>query len=300
MEFKRRAEKAGSWYPADPQKLRTALKQLLERARNLTGRPPALEDDRIPGHIVAGVVPHAGLVFSGGVAARTFHALREATPGLKTLLLFGAVHTMSLARPAVWPSGRWLSPLGAVEVDEAAAEALCASGSTIADPAPHLGDNALELQIPFIRYCFPDCAIVPIAVPPNLEASSLGRTAALLFRDRIEAGEFAVIASTDLTHYGHCYGLAPAGEGPAGFEWCRENDHRLLRLVLDLRDEEIVPQAMRDRSACGAGALAAATAFAAHAGCACGELLEYATSHDLQPRDNSSIAVGYASLIFRR
>lgn len=298
MELKRRAEKAGSWYPEDPQELRETLQHLLDRARGLTGRPPALEGDRIPGHIVAGVVPHAGLFYSGGIAARTFHALRETTPNVKTLLLFGAVHTMSLSRPAVWPNGRWQSPLGAVEVDADAAEALCGRGAG-ADTAPHMGDNALELQIPFIRYCFPDCRIVPIAVPPNLEASTLGRTAATLFQERALAGELAVLASTDLTHYGRCYGYAPAGEGSNGLKWCRENDQRLLRLALDLRHEEIVPQALRDHSACGAGALAAATAFAAHTGCACGELLEYATSHDIHPSSDAGVAVGYASLIFR-
>lgn len=296
---KRRAEKAGSWYPDDPEELKAELERYLERARLLSGRPAGRAEDAPAGHVIAGVVPHAGLYYSGAVAARTFCALQANAQPPQTILLFGAVHTMSLCQAAVWPDGSWSSPLGALAVDAQAAQQLLASPVTTADPTPHLGDNALELQIPFLRYCFPDCAIVPVAVPPNLDAVRLGQEAARIFRDRIQAGSLVALASTDLTHYGSCYGFAPAGEGATGYEWSLENDRRLLRLALELRAAEIVPLAMRDHSACGAGALAALTAFAATCGSAGGTLLEHTTSREVAPERGYTPSVGYASLIFR-
>lgn len=295
MELNRRAEKAGSWYPDDPNELATMIEEFLARAKALAEAAPPNES----GQVVAGVVPHAGLPFSGCIAARTFHALRASHPALRTILLFGAVHTTSLPKAAIWPSGNWQSPLGPVAVDETATSALCTTGLVQSNPQPHLGDNAIELQIPFIRHCFPDCSIIPVAVPPNLEAVRLGRETFRLFHKRVEAGEMIALASTDLTHYGECYGFAPGGRGETGHLWSKENDQRLLQTILAMQADEIVPQATRERNACGAGALAAAVAFAAAAGCTAGELLEHATSHEIMPRSGADMSVGYASVVFR-
>lgn len=287
MEQIRKAAKAGSWYPDNPAQLMEDIKEYTARRENTTGR------------VVAAMVPHAGFAFSGPTAGRSFAAIRANSPQADNFILLGAVHTMMLARPAIWAGGAWDCPLGAVQVNAELAGLMVQDGIGVAEPRPHIGDNALELQIPFVKYCFPQARVVPVAVPPNLEAARTGRRIYHLLREQGMLDNTVVVASTDLTHYGENYGFAPAGEGQQALRWSKENDRRLLDLALELKADEIVPTAQRDRSACGAGALAAAVAFAAEAGCTGGVLLEHTTSFEVMPHERADMFVGYAALVFR-
>ncbi len=281
----RRADKAGSWYPADPNRLRSLLDKCLE-----PGRVPPPE-----GEPVAAIVPHAGLEFSGATAGKAFAALRAATP--HTVLVFGAVHTLPLERPAVWAEGAWQTPLGDAPVDAELAADLCKTAGADPDERPHQGDNAIEMQMPFIRHCFPGASVVPVAVPPTPDAAAFGESVWGL----VASGNkrVAAVGSTDLTHYGASFGLMPAGTGQRAVDWTRENDQRLIDRMLELDAAAIVPTATQDHSACGAGAAAATVAYAKAAG-AQGTLLEHTTSHDIMPQPEASHLVGYAALVFTR
>ncbi|GHV18956.1 hypothetical protein AGMMS49959_02280 [Planctomycetales bacterium] len=283
--FYRRAEKAGSWYPDDAAELGAVIDHFLATAGDYSGAP-----------VVAGVVPHAGLRFSGATAAKTFAALRPTNPA--TIVIFGAVHTQNLRIPALWTAGEWDSPLGRATVDAPLAAKLLAAGWGEDNPQPHYGDNAIELQIPFIRRVFPHAKILPVAVPPSAAAADWGaRFAAFAHNENLTA-DLAVIASTDLTHYGRPYGLTPV-VGAAALEWSKKNDRRLLASVQNFAAEKIVPLAAADASACGAGALAAATAYARALGATPAELLAHTTSYEVQPDGEPSMFVGYAALIWR-
>jgi MEMO1 family protein len=282
----RRAEKAGSWYPASPDALRSEIDRYLREA----GASPA-------GDARAIVTPHAGLAFSGPTAARAFAWVRQTQPETKTFLVFGAVHTMGLRAPAIWPEGAWQTPLGPLEVDAELAAALIEAGIGAAGEEPHNGDNAIELQTPFLKACFPGARFVPMAVPPDENAAACGE-AAWATCESIRPGTVAV-GSTDLTHYGkRAFGFAPAGEGMEALRWSKENDKKLLDAAGAMRAGEIVPIATRDRSACGAGAFAAAVGYARASGSTEGILLEHTTSYDMMPEGEPTHFVGYASLVF--
>ena len=77
----------------------------------------------------------------------------------------------------------------------------------------------------------------------------------------------------------------------------RENDRRILRLVEDLRAEEIESEALVHQNACGPGALAAANAFARERGASKGIVLEHTSSHEEHPREEFNEAVGYAAAV---
>lgn len=279
----RAADKAGSWYPAAPERLAADLDAYLA--------PGPVEVP--PGTVAAAIVPHAGLAYSGPTAGKSFAALQRNAP--ETLLLFGAVHTMPLERPAIWMDGAWETPLGPVPVDTELAKALCEAGVGEPNPAPHQGDNALELQMPFVRHCFPEARIVPIAVPPEFGIEACGAQAweVVQVADR----QVAVVGSTDLTHYGVSFAFTPQGTGPKALAWAKENDQRFLDLMLAGNAEAMVKQAIAEHSACGAGAAAATVAYARAAG-ARGVLLEHTTSHDAMPNGEALHFVGYASLVF--
>ncbi len=281
----REASKAGAWYAADPFGLARELDDYLARADVAAARP-----------LLAAVVPHAGLAFSGPTAARAYAWIRAAMPSVDTFLVFGAVHTMPLMAPAVWAQGAWETPLGALEIDGELAAALVEAGVGDASEAPHRGDNAIELQTPFLKHCFPAARFVPLAVPPNDHAAAAGEAAWQIVS---QSGKTVVaVGSTDLTHYGADYGFAPAGSGTEAHAWSLENDRKLLRLMESLDAEAVVPRAKSDRSACGAGAVAASVACARAGGCPGGVVLEHTTSHEVMPRGDPDMFVGYAAVVF--
>ncbi|MEJ2009391.1 MAG: AmmeMemoRadiSam system protein B [Acidobacteriota bacterium] len=117
---------------------------------------------------VAGIVPHAGWIFSGAVAAKVFKCV-SASANPDTFVLLGAVHTWGPRGNSLYARGSWETPLGEVKIDEdVALQLLNLLGEDIAeDPSAHEGEHSIEVQIPFIKYLCPDAKIVPIAMPPG-------------------------------------------------------------------------------------------------------------------------------------
>lgn len=253
--------------------------------------PPAL-----PGPPVGAAVPHAGWSFSGRTAARTLFTLKAAAPPLETLVFLGAVHRLPLDRPAVDPHGAWETPFGELPVNEAlAAELLAADLGLAADPEAHRGEHAIEVSLPLVRHFFPDADFVPIACPPSATAADFGARLGA----RLKGRPVAVVASTDLTHYGRDYGFAPAGtDGAAMARFMRENDERIIALAAALDAPAIVPEARENANACGSGALAAAVGAALAMGATQGILVEYTTSAAAFPGRTVDRAVGYAGMVF--
>lgn len=304
----REAEKAGSWYPAEPAKLDAWLDLILEKARaELPKAPPPL----------AGIVaPHAGLAYSGEVAARAYAWLAAATapscfdnggdgfgdgggdPGI--LFVFGAAHRGAPGGvPAVWPDGVWKTPLGDVPVDAELADELVRRGVARADPLPHLGDNAIELQMPFIARLFPDARVVPVAAPPGPGVEALGREAFDAARSLAFGRRAVAVGSTDLTHYGAAFGLMPTGRGPGAVAWTRANSQPFLDALGAFDGPGALAAAARGQSACGAGAAVAAMSFARAAGAERARVLAHVTSAEVSGETASAEhIVDYAAMAF--
>ncbi|MEE9584932.1 MAG: AmmeMemoRadiSam system protein B, partial [Candidatus Brocadiales bacterium] len=126
-------------------------------------------------NVVAGIVPHAGWMFSADTAAAVFSTISRLS-GPKVFVLFGSVHVMGIDRAALVKEGIWETPLGEIEVDaDLAGDILKSSGDLVADNAQgHLMEHSIEVQTPFIKYLFPEARIVPIMVPPTDKAAVLG------------------------------------------------------------------------------------------------------------------------------
>ncbi len=278
----RKAEKAGSWYPSDAGELLASLEKYCN-----------YENPKITGKAIAGIVPHAGLSFSGSVAGKVYSLLKDTAP--ETIIVFGAVHTMPLTIPAIWGRGVWRSPIGDVEVDEGFAKLISDSALAEFCDTPHICDNSIELQIPFIKHCFPESKIVPIAVPAIGNIEILGFEIAKLVAE--SSKNIVIIGSSDFTHYGESFGVNPAGSGEEALSWADKNDKALLDLILKLKATEIVEHSRKHRSACGAGAVAATTAYASAMNSEA-KILEYTNSHYVVPSEVASHFVGYAGLVF--
>jgi len=250
-----------------------------------------------PGHIVAGVVPHAGWMFSGATAAKVFLTIKaKQTP--RTFIIFGAVHVPGVGGISVYPDGEWATPLGTLEVDSAlAGEMLDSMPDILAENEhAHAFEHSIEVQTPMIKYLFPDAMILPVAVPPISSSIAFGENAANIVKD---TGRDAVfIGSSDLTHYGANYGLITAGYGKKGHDWMTANDRRIVDIALDVDPEEILHEAKTNQNACGAGAFAAAVSAAKTLGVRSGTLLEYTTSYDVYPMGEFDMGVGYAGIVY--
>ncbi len=244
----RSAALAGQWYPGDRAGCEAFLDAVLA-----SPPPPPLE-----GPLLGGVVPHAGWVFSGAIASTVYRALARDRAD-RTVVVLGAVHRVPLTRAAIAPDCAWDTPLGEIAVDMDLAAEIAAIGPDLVEregAAHPAGENSIELQTGLIRGLWPEARIVPILVPPSSRAVPFGTALGRILAAREQPA--VVVASTDLTHYGYG-GWSPAGSGESAVRWVKEeNDRRFLDLVLGLDAEALVPEADARRSACGAGATAAA------------------------------------------
>lgn len=178
----RRPAVAGTFYPSDPGELAAAVDALLAQAV-----PPELAGDP-----VALVVPHAGYVYSGPIAATAYALLRRRPPA--RVAIFGPAHFVPLRGCAVSTAGTWRTPLGTVPIDGELRERAVAAGA-IAEEGPHLPEHSLEVQVPFLqRIVGEGLRICPVAVGVARPSQVADVMAALL-------PEALVVVSTDLSHY---------------------------------------------------------------------------------------------------
>jgi MEMO1 family protein len=280
----RRADFAGSWYPGEEEECRESIERI---ERNSLPCPAPGKD------IVGGIVPHAGWVFSGAIAGNVIRCLGMGGP-CDTCIVFGR-HLHPGSKQYIMASGAWETPLGPIEIDSEVAEMLISDFSFIVEtPDRHDQDNTIELQLPFIKYFMPGAKIVPLGLPPAPKTIEIGRRAGEICR---EIGRNAVVlGSTDLTHYGYNYGFVPKGTGMQAVEWVQTvNDRRVVDLMLEMNEKQVIEEALSNANACCSGAAAAAISAARQLGAKHGRLLKYGTSYDVRP---DSSFVGYVGIVF--
>ena len=209
---------AGAFYPADPVTLARDVDALLSSAS------PAPDT----GGSAALVVPHAGYVYSGPIAATAYALLRGTE--VSKVALFGPAHFVRLRGAAVPWVETWRTPLGDVPIDVELRETAVGHGALV-DDEPHEPEHSLEVQLPFLQRLLGDrLAVLPVAVglaPPAEVADLIG---AMMPRA-------LVVVSTDLSHY-----LDDAT--------AKRRDRRTADAVLE-RD----PDAVGPEDACGSHAL---------------------------------------------
>ncbi len=284
----RRAAVAGTFYPADPARLEALVTTLLAGAA-ATQRP----DDLQPADVSGLLVPHAGLAYSGAIAALSWALAGEIAPA--TIVLAGTDHQAWADGVGVWTGGPWQSPLGGVPVDADLAAEIAALGPPFAaDDEAHLTEHSIEVQLPLLARACPSATIVPMAVSPRLAdhagaGTALGR---LLARRRAAGERILLVASSDLAHY-----------PPSRI--CEEVDAELLEPLLrldpdTLRDAEASVVAARRRGLvcglCGIDPVRVTLAALTEMGATRGLLLGAATSADAGGDPDRT--VGYAAAAF--
>lgn len=150
---------------------------------------------------LAVLAPHAGYVFSGGIAGMTFGRVNAPD----RVVLLGPNHTGRGAPLSVWNGGGWKTPLGVMHIDEPARAALVDSGAGFTpDAAAHEEEHSLEVIVPFLQAMNPNALFTPVvvsAVPPEaLEAA--GNALADVIAGAEKNGErILIVVSSDMSHF---------------------------------------------------------------------------------------------------
>jgi AmmeMemoRadiSam system protein B len=192
---------AGSFYPATAGELGALVDDLLVEAGRRHPAPPGLAARAV----AAILVPHAGLVYSGIVAAAGW---RTAAPAGSppTVVLLGTNHGAAwLDGVGAWDGGPWWTPLGEVATDPQLARSIVDLGPPFAaDARCHVGEHSLEVQLPFIARLVPGARIVALSVGTGTgrRAVEAGERLGALLAARRAAGEPILLGiSTDMAHY---------------------------------------------------------------------------------------------------
>ena len=295
MASLRPAAVAGSWYPDSPRQLAGDVDQYIAGA----------DVDPVPSHIRAVVVPHAGLMYSGPVAAFAYKLVRDT--GYGSIVLVGPSHFVGFEGVSIWPSGAWQTPFGDVRVDADLASAIARESSLVQErPAAHGREHSLEMQLPFIAHLMPGVPIVPLVMGHQTRstAHALGDAIARAVAKRTPAqtpeqrpgghpsnagngqeptgprpGEVLLLASSDLSHFEDA-SVASRLDGV------------VLDRVAALDPDGLMDVLERDpRHACGGGPMVAVLRAARQLGATHANVLHYGDSGDVSG-DKSSV-VGY-------
>jgi len=251
---------AGAFYPGDPQTLTATVDRLLAGAEATS-----------PVHPKALIVPHAGYIYSGPMAARGYASLLPQAGQIRRVILLGPTHRVAVRGLALPESEVFATPLGVVPLDTAACAALSRLPQVVRSEPVHAQEHSLEVHLPFLQRLLGDFSLVPLAVgvaSPEAVAEVV---------DELWGGpETLIVISSDLSHY-HSYRQA------------QFHDQATIAQIRQL------DATLEGEQACGAGALNGLLLAARR---------HHLTPHLLDLRNSGDTAgdrsrvVGYASIAF--
>ncbi len=181
---------AGTFYPADARELRALITAFLQEAATDAPAPKAM------------ILPHAGYVYSGPVAAYGYARLRNARERIKRIVLLGPSHFVDFEGLAASSAEAFVTPLGEVPVDSAALAVVLKFPQVQALDQAHSREHSLEVHLPFLQTALDDFTLIPLAVG-DASPNEVGEVLDALWG----GAETAVIISSDLSHY-HDYETA--------------------------------------------------------------------------------------------
>jgi AmmeMemoRadiSam system protein B len=269
----RPAAVAGSFYPADAAQLRALLDHCFHSSPLGPGGKLAPHDA-----MIAGMVPHAGPIYSGPCAAHLYASLN---PALRRVIILGVNHRGRGHRAALSPWQSWSTPLGEVAVDEELNANLESRIHFLKrEPRAHADEHSIEVQLPFLQRMLADLTITPISLA-HISGDECAEIGAVIAAYIQQHDKTLVLASSDLSHY-----LSP--------RQTEELDRLALDQVLALNPDELLKvTAERHITMCGV-IPTAIMLFAANAlGVKRATLLKHCHSGEVEPMAQ---VVGYASV----
>lgn len=210
----RPAAVAGLFYPDDASELRDVV------ARHL------VETDvgDLPASPQAMIVPHAGYIYSGSVAAAAYSLIALRRHEIRRVVLIGPSHRVYLRGIALPEADAFATPLGNIAIDREHRAMLLADGDVVSADAPHAQEHCLEVQLPFLQMILDDFTLLPLVV-----GAAAPRHVARVLASVWGSEDTLVLISSDLSHY-HPYEMAQRID--------RVTSDAILRRATDLSGEQ--------------------------------------------------------------
>ena len=250
---------AGMFYPADAIELAHDIRTFLAQAQPFNLTPKAL------------IVPHAGYIYSGAIAATAYASLREVSKQIRRVVLLGPTHRVAVRGLALPGADAFETPLGRIKLDKEAASAISHLPQVVVSAAVHAQEHSLEVQLPFLQSILTDFTLLPLAVG----MASADEVAEIL--ESLWGGEDTLIViSSDLSHY-------------LPYATAQRVDRETVKAILNLE------QPIAHDRACGGTPVSGLILAARH---------HHLTPHLLDLRNSGDTAgdrdrvVGYAALAF--
>ena len=243
--------------------------------------------------LVGLVVPHAGYMYSGPVAAHSYAAL-AADGWPRSFVILGPNHHGQGA-PLALTKHDWQTPLGTVTIDVDLHAAL-SKPPLEEDILAHRDEHSIEVQLPFLQSLHDAVSFVPICMA--FQEYEVAAEVGELVADAVKGRDAVLIASSDFTHVGPQYLQLPP-RGMSAPDFAKEQDSKAIEMILALDAKRFTAKvAQAEISMCGYGPVAAMLTAAKRLGADRVKLLRYATSSDVS-RD-SHMAVGYGAIAVYR
>ncbi len=270
---------AGMFYSSSKEGLRDEIESAFLHKLGPGKLPEKLKGDRRPPALI---VPHAGYVYSGPVAAHAYAQLDGRR--VVTVIILGPNHYGVGTPVSIYPEGEWLTPLGGVEVDRDLAMELAKKSDVFSlDEISHEREHSIEVQLPFLQYVLEEFKLVAICILDQSYQTSIkvGKTIAEVLKAYEDA---ALIASTDFTHY-------------EPHEEVVRKDEMALEKIENLDVEGLYEVITRHGiSMCGYGGVAAVLQACKELGAERAEVLKHATSGDITGDYGSVVGYGAVKL----
>jgi hypothetical protein len=260
---------AGSWYPGEPTVLRNTIEDFLAAV------PKQIQ----PKHLYGVVVPHAGYVYSGQVAAYAYRLVRGRA--YDVVIVVSPSHRQHFPSVAVYDRGGYETPLGIIPIAEDLAAKLVKLSTVIeANRSAHLYEHALEIQLPFLQVVLGSFSLVPLMMGD--QDAQTCRELAEAIHTATKGKDVLVVGSSDLSHF-HSYDRAVSLDR-FFLHHMQQMDPEGLLLDLEVGKTE----------ACGGGPAVVALMASTAAGANRSAVLKYANSGDVTGERQR--VVGYASV----
>ena len=233
--------------------------------------------------ILGFVVPHAGYVYSGPVAAHSYSQLAsDGTPD--AVIILGPNHTGLGSGVSIMTKGGWQTPLGVATIDTPLAEQIRNSSSIIDDDeTAHVSEHSIEVQLPFMQFLYGDkIRFVPVCM--MMQDLRTSQEVARSIAEQTKGKHVVVIASSDFTHY------EPQ-------DVASRNDKAAIEAIISLDGSKLNELGDTGRvTMCGYGPITTLIELATLVGDVQAKLLSYHTSGDITA--DASAVVGYSSILF--
>jgi AmmeMemoRadiSam system protein B len=291
MKMIRKPIVAGQFYDADKENLQQSIKRCFLDKRGPGDLPKITDGNK---NIRGVVVPHAGYIYSGAIAAHSYYHI--ANNGFAdTFIILGPNHTGMGSGVSLMAEGSWETPLGSVEINTDLATDI-GKGIIDKDDTAHINEHSIEVQLPFLQFISQmksfDFVPICIAMQDINTAKEIGE----ILSEAIKKSDkkIVIIASSDFSHVGFNYMSMPPS-GTRVDEYMEKQDKYAINKILEMDSEGLIETVYNNNiSMCGYGPVSAMLAASKKLGAKKVELLKYGSSYEVHPGNS---CVGYGAMM---